>query len=324
MATGILSVAASSHQYWRLSVALCIVALATFGAVGLAFISWLGTCWARVVMLMRDPDVVMRLFTFVVACAVLGVRFGDYPTAVWVLGGLAVVAWLVLVPMAAVDVSTRPTSDLRELVRGSWLLPSVATVSLAITMANLAILARARWLLMSATGAWILGVVFYLAVIYLVGWRVLMKPLTPGEVTPDSWVLMGALAITALAGDHIVTAVRTLNVSGDFAQWAQAVTFGAWLLASLWIPVLLYAQIWRTDQMVGSLRYQTSWWATVFPLGMYSVACAATATQLQMRSLWTVSLVFFWIGFTAWTFVATGLLRCAFKRCRINEKILSE
>lgn len=87
--------------------------------------------------------------------------------------------------------------------------------------------------------------------------------------------------------------------------WTHPVTLAAWVLASLWIPGLLYAQVWRAAHVPGSLRYQGVSWSAVFPLGMYS---AATATQLHMRSLGTVSLVFFWIAFTVWALVATGLL----------------
>ena len=91
-------------------------------------------------------------------------------------------------------------------------------------------------------------------------------------------------------------------------------TLGAWVLASLWIPVLLYGQLWRTDRVPGSLRYQSAWWAAVFPLGMYSCAGAATATELHMYSLQTVSLVFFWIALTVWALVAAGGLRSALGR----------
>ncbi|MGH3669757.1 MAG: hypothetical protein ACRDSH_03855, partial [Pseudonocardiaceae bacterium] len=93
-----------------------------------------------------------------------------------------------------------------------------------------------------------------------------------------------------------------------------SVTLGAWLLASLWIPPLLYAEVWRADHIPGSLRYDGVWWAAVFPLGMYSAASDATATELHMGSLRTISLVFFWIAFTVWAMVATGGLHSTFTR----------
>jgi tellurite resistance protein TehA-like permease len=237
------------------------------------------------------------------------------------LGGLALAVWLALVPRALVAARARPGTELREQARGTWLLPSVATEGLAITAADLATHARAPSLVIIATVAWAWGIVLYLVVTGLIAWRVLAKALRPEEVTPDSWILMGALAIMALAGDHILTAARTLRASAGLTDWTGPVTHGAWVLASLWIPVLLYAQLWRADQVAGSMRYQGAWWAAVFPLGMYSSTCAATATALRIPSLQTISLVFFWIAFTVWTLVAAGGLRCALRRIRALRRI---
>jgi tellurite resistance protein TehA-like permease len=314
MATGIVAIAGYDHGYWRLGTALSVLAVVTFGALAVILLRRVATGPPRIMALARDPGVPLRMFAFVAACAVLGVRFNDHLAAVWLLGGLALVAWLGLVPLALVAAGSRPGVELREQARGGWLLPSVATAGLAITAADLAIHQRCAALVVLATVAWILGMVVYLAVTGLIIWRVVANPLQPDEVTPDSWILMGALAITALAGDRILTAARTLRAPAGLADWTAPVTHGAWVLASLWIPVLLYAQLWRADQVAGSLRYQSAWWAAVFPLGMYATTCAATATELHIRSLRTVSLVFFWIACTVWALVATGGLRCALRR----------
>jgi tellurite resistance protein TehA-like permease len=309
MATGIVAIAGYDHGYWRLGIALSAVAVIAFGALALVFVRSAANRPAVDVERTHNPDVTLRMFTFVAACAVLGVRFKDHLAVEWLLGGLALAAWLVLVPLALAAASARSGTQLRDQAHGAWLLPSVATAGLAITAADLAIGDRTAALVIIATVAWGLGMVFYLAVTALIAWRVLAKPVRPDEVTPDSWILMGALAITALAGEHILTAARTLRAPAGLTYWTGPLTHGAWVLASLWIPVLLYAQLWRTDQVPGSLRYRSAWWAAVFPLGMYSATCAATATELDMPSVRTLSLVFFWIAFTVWTLVAIGALR---------------
>ncbi len=314
MATGIVAVAGYDHGYWRLGIALSVLAVVAFGALAVVLLRLVATRPPRIMELVRDPGVTLRMFAFVAACAVLGARFNDHLAVVWLLGGLALVAWLVLVPLAVVAAGSRSGVELREQARGAWLLPSVATAGLAITAADLAIHLHSAALVAIATVAWIVGMVLCLAVTGLIIWRVVANPLRPDEVTPDSWILMGALAITALAGDHILTAARTLRAPTGLADWTGPVTHGAWALASLWIPVLLYAQLWRADQVAGSLRYQSAWWAAVFPLGMYATTCAATATELHLRSLRTVSLVFFWIACTVWALVAAGGLRCALRR----------
>ncbi|HKS50693.1 MAG TPA: tellurite resistance/C4-dicarboxylate transporter family protein [Pseudonocardiaceae bacterium] len=307
MATGIVSVAAYDHEYWRLGIALSVLAVVAFIGLAAGFVLWAASRPDRVRVLARDPDIALRMFTFVAACAVLDMCWGEHPAVGWLLGGLAVAGWLVLMPLSVVDVRSRPSADLREHAHGAWLLPSVATAGLATIATIFASDVRMPSLLVVAALAWVLAMVLYLLVTCLIAWRALATPFVPDEVTPDSWILMGALAITALAGDHILAALHALH-SPNGLGWVRPVTLGAWVLASLWIPVLLYAELWRADHVPGSLRYQGVWWAAVFPLGMYSSASAATATELHMRSLQTISLVFFWIAFTVWTLVATGLL----------------
>jgi len=308
MATGIVSIAADAHRYWRLGIALGILALVGFAGLAARFAIGAITHRTQTAVLARDPDVALRMFSFVAACTVLGACWDDHPAAVWLLGGLALGAWLILTPLAAFNVTSRKSTDLRDRARGGWLLPSVATAGLAITAANLAQQARAPELVVIAVVAWIMAIVGYLAVVWLIGWRALASPFGPDQVTPDSWILMGALAITTLAGDHIVAAARAVNPPAGIAHWTAPLTLAAWVLASSWIPALLYSQIWRINQQAGSLRYHHAWWAAVFPLGMYSAASAATAVELHLRSLQTVSLVFFWIAFTTWTLVTTGWL----------------
>jgi tellurite resistance protein TehA-like permease len=308
MATGIVSIAADAHRYGCLGIGLGILALVGFGGLAARFAVAAVTHRAQTAVLARDPDVALRMFSFVAACAVLAARWEDHPAAVWLLGGLALAGWLLLTPLATYDVAAWKSTDLRDHARGGWLLPSVATAGLAITATSLARQDRAPELVVVAVMAWIVAIVVYLAVVWLIGWRALASPFEPDQVTPDSWILMGALAITTLAGDHIIAAARALNPHAGIAHWTAPVTLGTWVLASLWVPALLYSHIWRINRRAGSLRYQHAWWAAVFPLGMYSAASAATATALHLRSLQAVSLVFFWIACTTWTLVMTGWL----------------
>ena len=82
------------------------------------------------------------------------------------------------------------------------------------------------------------------------------------------------------------------------------------MAASLWIPPLIYFGLHRISKGPERLRFAGVWWAVVFPLGMYSVASHATATELSRPSLLTVSLVFFWDALAAWLIVpSAGLLR---------------
>lgn len=314
MATGIVSVAAREHGYWRIGAALSALALAAFVVLGLGFVLRAATQPRRVVRLSRDPDVALRMFTFVAACTVLGQVLGGHPTAARVLGGLGLAGWLVLVPLAVVDVASRPAAELRDHAHGAWLLPSVATSGLSIAAAELAVGTRSLPFVAVGAAAVFLATAIYLAVAGLIIWRAAATPFGPDQIPPDSWILMGALAICALAGSQLLSAVRALGEPTVLVPAIRILTLAAWVAASLWIPGLLHAQMWRSDQMTGTLHYQGVWWSAVFPVGMYSAASAATGSELGMPALATISLVFFWVAFTIWMLVGTGLLHAGLAR----------
>lgn len=267
MATGILSIAAADHGYRVLDAGLSLVAATAFVVLGLGFVIRASTHPSRVVRLTRDPDVALRMFTFVAACTVLAGHPGRAPVVAWALGGLAVVGWVVLVPLAVADVSSCRLAYLRDQAHGAWLLPSVATSGVAATLARLAASARSPLLLVGAAVAIAPAVVTYLAVAALIMWRALSQPLTPDRIPPDSWILMGALAVAALAGSRILTAVHVLGAPAPLGQAAGGLTFALWAAAGLWVPALLYGQMWRADHMLGTLHYERAWWSAVFPLG---------------------------------------------------------
>jgi tellurite resistance protein TehA-like permease len=316
MATGIVSVAAGDRHYPRISDTLAALS-------SLAFVLLTAGLIVRVIARPRsavgeigDPDVALRMFTAVAACSVLGVRFNRHPLLVWALGAASLGAWLLLVPLACRDVASRPRAELRDHAHGAWLLASVGTAGVGITAADLAVHQRSTELLLVAIGFWLLGLAGYVAVTWLIAWRAAAAPLVPDQVTPDSWILMGALAIATVTGDHVLLAAYTLGAGG--LGWVRPATFVLWVLASLWIPVLLYAEMWRVDSRAGSLHFAGVWWSAVFPLGMYAAATAETAAVQHRAPLVTISLVLFWVAFTVWLLVAVGLAHRAVAALRIR------
>jgi len=168
---------------------------------------------------------------------------------------------------------------LRDGAHGGWELASVATSGLSILMADLRVV---FWALV----LWVIAMVVYLVMTGLIVWRAVHDPSAPGLVRPDIWILMGGAAIATLAGDHIHKAGLTM-------VWP--VTVVTWIVATAWIPPVVYVCITRRVGLV---------WAAVFPLGMYSSATDATAVETGWTWLRSVSLVFFWIALVAWVIVA--------------------
>lgn len=316
MATGIVSVAADDRHYPRISDALAAVSSLAFVLLTAGLIVRVIARPQSAVGEIGDPDVALRMFTAVAACSVLGVRFNRHPVLVWMLGAASLAAWLLLVPLACRDVASRPRAELRDHAHGAWLLASVGTAGLGITAADLAVDERSTGLLLVAVAFWLLGLAAYLAVTWLVAWRAASAPFVPDQVTPDSWILMGALAIATVTGDHVLFATDAVNAGG--LGWVRPATFVLWVIASLWIPVLLYAEMWRVDSRAGSLHFAGVWWSAVFPLGMYAAASAETASVQNRPPLVTISLVLFWVALTVWLLVAVGLAHRAVSALRIR------
>jgi tellurite resistance protein TehA-like permease len=305
MATGILSIAARNHDYEWISDALSV--LATVSLVVLVAVVAGAAARRRGIAFWDtgDPDVTLRLFTFVAACAVLDNRLTAHPVVVRLLAAIALSSWLVLLVLTARNMAARSWTALRDRSRGAWELGSVGTSGLAIVTAQAArYTGNPRWLLV-AVPIWVLAIGIYGLMTWLLLRRVISERTDREGFEPDTWILMGAMAIATLAG-YTIHRVAPEWLAGG----VRMITIMTWVVATLWIPPLIYFVLRRINQQPGVLRFAGVWWAVVFPLGMYSVATDASAAELGEASMRTVSLVFFWNALTAWLIVViAGLLR---------------
>jgi tellurite resistance protein TehA-like permease len=305
MATGILSIAASSHHYPQISETMGVLAsLGLVVLVALVIVTRRLSLWD-----LKDPDVTLRLFTFVPACAVLDSRLASQPVLVRVLGVVALVSWLVLVALSARNMSARRYSVLRDQAHGAWELASVGTSGLAIVATKVARYTPEHWWLGVAVPVWVVALCIYGLMTWLILWRFVAQrqdlAREGGAFEPDTWILMGGLAIATLAGDNIHSLAPAW-----LAGPVRVVTVVTWVAATLWIPPLIYFGLHRISHRPEMLHFAGVWWAFVFPLGMYSAASYTMAAEIGQRSLITVSLVFFWDALAAWLIVVgAGLLR---------------
>jgi tellurite resistance protein TehA-like permease len=304
MATGVLSIAADNHHYTEISEALGVLAsLGLLVLLALVLLTGAAKRWE-----LKDPDVTLRLFTFVAACAVLDSRLASQRVLVWVPGVAAMVPWLVLIALTVRNmraVAERPWMALRDRAHGAWELASVGTSGLAIVITKVARDTDEHWLLAVAVPAWVAALSIYGLMTWLILWRTVAERQDRDGFEPDTWILMGGLAIATLAGDGIHSLAPAW-----LAGPVRAVTVVTWVAATLWIPPLIYFGLHRISQRPDMLHFAGVWWAFVFPLGMYSAASYAMAAEIAAPSLATVSLVFFWDALAAWLIVVVaGLLR---------------
>jgi tellurite resistance protein TehA-like permease len=305
MATGTLSVAARNHHYTWISETLS--GLALLGLAILIFVVLMLSVAKRplVSWTSTDPDVPLKLFTFVAACCVLASRLSAIVVVLTTLATMAGMAWLALAVLSLRTLSAHPLVSLRDQADGDWLLASVGTTGLAIVTAQLAGHTGHRQWLIASVSLSVVAIGIYIAMAWLMVWRAVLERLDQDGFEPDTWILMGSLAIVVVAGHYIHR-----QVAGWLAAGMLAVSVVSWVLATLWIPVLVYFSLHRVEQRPRLLRFTGAWWTLAFPLGMYSAATYAMAADIHLRSLQTVALVFFWIALAVWLIVAVaGLLR---------------
>ena len=275
MATGIVSVAAREDGLRVVSAVLAVVAVVALVVLAVMLATRVARNRRAAADALRRPTV-FELLTLVAATDVLGARAqlaGHADLALW-LAAFALVACLVLAPCAA-----RVAGRLRRRARGDWLNLVVATQSLAV------IAGGHRGLTAAGVTLWLLGLVVYAALIGAILPRMAEAWREPRRHTADTWIVMGALAITTLAG-------ALLNVAGiPTATWALATVAYAALIA-------LEARVALARVAPPAGRR----WSTVFPLGMY----AACSHAVGLHTLGTVAMG---VALAAWLVTTIAVAR---------------
>jgi tellurite resistance protein TehA-like permease len=313
MATGIISVGADAFGPAWLSRAL--LAIATIGLVVLAgmLLIRLLRYRANVAADARAPEKTFGFFTIVAGTEVVGVRLvaAGHPLVTAVLAMLAAAVWLGLTyALPAGLLLTRENDSLLGGVDGTWLLWVVGTQSLAITAAALvkAWPAQAGLLAPSAAGLWAVGLVLYLLLVSIILLRWLTVPMTAAALGPPYWILMGATAITVLAGAGLLALPASLAVRAATEPFVAGFSFVLWSFGTWWIPLLIILGLWRHLAHHWPLAYETALWSVVFPLGMYSVATLAYGKVTKLAFMTSIAHVMLWVAIIAWTAVAAAAL----------------
>jgi tellurite resistance protein TehA-like permease len=296
MATAIVSTATRQAGLEPISVVLLWLALLAF--LPLAVLD-VGQARHPLALLHRagERGVGFTALGFVADTCVLGARLHGgsalADAAAPVLLVIGAIVWL-----AILTAILRGRSELSAgLARGEWLLAVVATEGLAILTGELAPAGTGHPLRAAAVALWLFGVALYGIVAGLLAVRLVNSPLRPGELSPDWWIVMGGLAIICL-GSMTVRRAAGWTFEG-------VVGFGAWGVATLFIPVLAGAELWQA-RVAGRPRFTPARWTMVFPLGMYSASSQLAGHVLRLPWLATIGRWWVVVAVSAWTLVAAG------------------
>ncbi len=311
MATGIVSIAARQLHYRILPDLLFAVAAAAYGLLWALNIARLLAWPSRLAEDLKDPRAGPAFFTTVAATGILGsgsvflYGAGTAGIAFWIFG---FVLWLVLIYFffsAAFIQKTKGTPA--ETINGGWLVPVVATQSLAVLGVLVAPQFQGRGeILFVSLCLCLLGAMLYLITISLIVYRCLFFVLPPQAFTPDYWICMGAAAITTLSGSTLTASGVS---AGDVLPFLRGLTIFFWAFGTWWIPLLVILEIWKHGPGRVAVHYHAGCWDMVFPLGMYTVCTYDLSEALAVRSLHWIPGGFIFIALTAWGLVFIGLIR---------------
>lgn len=312
MATGVLAIGA--HLMLRPPIDDVLFIIAVLGYAAIAAIT--------VARLMRFPAAFVRdltghaegfaFTTFVAASNILGgaaaVLYGWWALArvLWIVG---IVTWLVLLYISLIGVVLRrPKPGLARGINGTWFLLTVSTESIVALGALLLRHQADDLVAFICVALFLLGIVLYLIVMTMVFLRWTITELKPTDAEPPVWIATGAVAITTLAGVHLLVAGNHVQRVERIRPTLEVLVIMAWATATFWLPLVVAIVVWRHAVRRVPIRYDPSWWAIVFPLGMYSVASYRMDQVVGLPSMHRLPVFMLLVALAVWTLSFVGLV----------------
>lgn len=328
MATGIIAVAATQQKIQWLADALYAIA-------AVAYIVLVILTLIRLVAFRRaffdDITSHAKGFSFLTAVAatnVLGsasaVVHGWWSLA-WVLWWVSLGLWIILLYSTLISVVLGgPKPVLGAGINGTWFLLTVSTESVAVLGALLLPRHPSDALAFTCLAAFVLGIVLYLIVMTMVFLRWTFNELEPTEADPPAWIAAGAVAITVLAGSNLLIASGVSPRLLRLAPFVEGFVMLAWATATFWFPLMVAIGVWRHVVRRVPLRYHPSYWALVFPLGMYGAATFKMNAATKFTAIDWAPKATLVVALVAWAATFAGLLHLAFTSVAHSKGTQSE
>ncbi len=314
MATGIISIAAHLLGMPAVAQALFVLNGVFYGVLwlltGLRIARHPRRFGADLIDHLRGPG----FFTLVAGTCVLGSQFvllaADYRSAT-LLWGLGAALWVVLTYTIFTGFTVKQHKPaLDQGISGAWLLAVVATQSIAVLAALLAVREGQPIRLemnFLALSMWLWGGMLYIWMMSLIFYRYAFFPFSPGDLSPPYWINMGAMAISTLAGSLLILNSPDAPYLQSLLPFIKGFTVFYWATGTWWIPMLLILGVWRHGWRRFPLRYDPQYWGAVFPLGMYATCTHQMIAAMGFDFLGFLPRLFVYAALAAWALAFAGL-----------------
>ena len=321
MATGIIAVAASQQELDWLADLLYVVAVVSYVVLVVLLALRIIRFWD---LFAADVTAHAKGFAFLTTVAgtnVLGAASGiihGWWTLTWVLWWISLVLWVGFVYSTLIAVVIGPDKPgLAAGINGTWFLLTVSLESIAVDAGLLLPHHPGDLLAFVGLAAFTLGLVLYLIVMTMVFLRWTFVALEPTEADPPAWIAAGAVAITVLAGSNLLAAATVSERVDRLSTFIEGIVVLAWATSTFWFPLMVAIGVWRHVIRRVPLRYHPSYWALVFPLGMYGVSTKRMLAAIDLDALSWLPTLTFWIALAAWTLTFAGLLFTLVRRAQL-------
>jgi tellurite resistance protein TehA-like permease len=320
MATGIVAIGSKQQDIGWLADVLYLVAAIAFGVLVVVFAARLILFAPRFVADLTSHARGFTFLTIVAATNVLGsgsALIHGWWTLAEVLWWCGLLVYPILLYTALVAVVIRADKPaLGAGINGSWFLLTVSTESIAVLGALLLGHDPDEFLAFVCLAVFGLGLVLYLVVMTMLFLRWTFQPLDPTEADPPSWIAAGAVAITVLAGSNLLVARGVSPRIEELAPFLEGTVILSWATATFWFPVMVSIGVWRHIVRRVPLRYHPSYWAVVFPLGMYGVATFRMRVAVALDELSWLPKLTLGVALLAWTVTFVGMVAPLARRVR--------
>lgn len=312
MATGIVAIAAAQQNLRLLAEVLYVITAVAYVVLAVLLATRMVRFWSNFAADVTNHAKGFAFLTTVAATNVLAsasIVIHGWWNLAWALWWASLVLWAAFVYTTLIAVVTDSDKPgLQGGINGSWFLLTVSTQSIAVVAGLFLTRTDSDALAFAAIAAFTLGVVLYLIVMTMVFLRWTFHPLDPTEADPPAWIAAGAVAITVLAGSNILLAAGQAPARvARLAPFIEGLVVTAWATATFWFPLMIAIGIWRHVVRRVPLRYHPSYWAMVFPLGMYGAATYRMNAAIDLGALAWLPKIELLVALAAWTVTFAGL-----------------
>jgi len=311
MATGIIAIGAAQQEITWLGEILFVIAAVAY--VVLALLLGARVLIARPAFV-ADLTTHAKGFAFLttvaatnVLASAAGVIHGWWDLA-YVMWWASIGLWALLAYSTLFAVVLKgPKPGLGSGINGTWFLLTVSIESIVALGALLIPKHNSDLMAFGLIAGFLVGVVLYLIVMTMVFLRWTFHELDPKEADPPAWIAAGALAITVLAGSNLLRARLEVTRIEHLAIFLEGFVILAWATSTFWFPLMIAIGVWRHVINRVPLRYHPSYWAMVFPLGMYGASSFRMLDAIGLDHMAWLPKLTLVVALVAWSTLIIGL-----------------